>query len=169
MGRPICSAKNARVCAVSNDAEPRKTRGRKPQAQPKVQQPLSVEESRKAVRSMMTERELQKLCVEWLRRNGYTVMETGIWDISGRNTEGCPDLYVWHPSWQRWSKPRTFADSLVRAEDPIPGSGWMGIELKRPGEGPKRGKVRDEQKRLAALDATVICTTLEEVIAAVTA
>ena len=80
----------------------------------------------------MTERDIQRQAVKWLRKEGYDVIVTS----NGRrtaNTRGTPDLFV-------WVKDR-----------------WYAFDTKMPG-----GKLSPEQLRLFGQGKLTIYTSLEQ-------
>ena len=80
----------------------------------------------------MTERNIQREAVKWLRKNGYEVLVTS----NGRktaNTRGMPDLFIW------------LADA------------WRAFDTKKPG-----GKLSPEQEKLFRDDKLQIYSSLEE-------
>jgi len=101
------------------------------------------------------ENDLQNSVVNLLRSLGYTVMETGKARSKSRcrcgawvtasgwqgNTVGLPDLYIHRPSWGALALP---------------------IEMKTP-----TGQVRPEQKALADAGVTIICRSVDDVVACV--
>jgi hypothetical protein len=89
---------------------------------------------------------------------GYTVIEIG----KSRSKVVCPNCKTWHHS-RGWQGNTVGAPDLY-IHKPEWGPVAIGIELKT-----KTGGVRKEQEDLANKNLTVICRTLEEVVAAVQA
>lgn len=93
------------------------------------------------MKQAIREADLVKGIVDGLRYKGRIVFRTGQWraDRAG-NDAGLPDLFVWCP--QR--------------------AGWIALEVKTP-----TGRIRDAQKNLAEVGASIIVRSIQEAFEAV--